>query len=143
MDFSYRRPAGKFNYLSAGRGGDNPGQIADHPAAKRQERGAAVQSRAYQLTAQAGRLVQGVLESGEHLKAERARILDTNNTRSLLELTLAEGRNREVRRLLGALGLQVERLVRTRIGRISLGDLPAGRWRTLTETEIKSLLAQR
>ena len=88
-----------------------------------------------------GRLVAGVVEGGEKLKAERARIVSSNNTRSVIELTLAEGKNREVRRLLGALGLEVARLVRTHIGRISLGDLRPGRWRTLTETEIESLLA--
>jgi 23S rRNA pseudouridine2605 synthase len=86
------------------------------------------------------RLTRGVQEGGERLKAEQARIVSSNNTRSVMELVLAEGRNREVRRLLGALGLEVTRLVRTRIGRISLGDLGSGRWRTLTETEIESLL---
>ena len=86
------------------------------------------------------RVLTGVTEGGEHLQAEAARILSTNNTRSLLELVLAEGRNREVRRLLEALELQVERLQRTQIGPIKLGELPIGRWRTLTETEIESLL---
>ncbi len=87
------------------------------------------------------RLTQGVIDAGEKLQAEQARIVSSNNTRSVLELALAEGKNREVRRLLGALGLDVVRLVRTRIGRIPLGDLRPGRWRTLTETEIESLLA--
>jgi len=85
--------------------------------------------------------LRGVIERGQRLKAERARIVSANNTRSVIELVLGEGKNREVRRLLGALGLEVERLVRTRIGPIPLGELPPGRWRTLTETEIKSLLA--
>jgi pseudouridine synthase len=84
--------------------------------------------------------VRGVVEAGQRLKAERARVVCANNTRSVIELVLGEGKNREVRRLLGALGLEVERLVRTRIGPIKLGELPEGRWRTLTETEIKSLL---
>jgi 23S rRNA pseudouridine2605 synthase len=88
----------------------------------------------------ARRLTQGVAEGRERLRAEAARLVFSNNTRSEVELVLGEGRNREVRRLLGAMGFAVERLVRTRIGRISLGDLPVGRWRTLTETEIKSLL---
>jgi 16S rRNA U516 pseudouridylate synthase RsuA-like enzyme len=39
-----------------------------------------------------------------------------------------------------ALGLEVLRLQRIQIGRIRLGELPSGKWRTLTETEIKSLL---
>ncbi|MCX6903783.1 MAG: pseudouridine synthase, partial [Verrucomicrobia bacterium] len=86
------------------------------------------------------RMRQGMLEGGDLLKTARAKIISSNHTRSVLELVLAEGKNREVRRLLGALGLNVERLVRVQIGRIRLGDLAAGRWRTLTETEITSLL---
>jgi 23S rRNA pseudouridine2605 synthase len=85
-------------------------------------------------------MTRGVVEGRERLKAEQARIISSNNSRSVVELVLGEGRNREVRRLLGALGLEVERLVRTQIGRIRLGNLAVGRWRTLTETEIKSLL---
>lgn len=85
-------------------------------------------------------LTKGVREGGEFLKAERARILEANNTHSTLELELAEGRNREVRRLLAACGFAVERLLRVSIGRVKLGDLPSGKWRTLTEPEINSLL---
>lgn len=88
----------------------------------------------------AGQLTTGVREGGQFLKAERARILEANNTHSTLELELAEGKNREVRRLLAACGFEVERLVRVSIGRVKLGDLPTGKWRTLTEPEIKSLL---
>ena len=52
-----------------------------------------------------------------------------------LELTIAEGRKREVRRLCTALGLTVERLVRTRFGPVKLGSLPAGKTRPLTARE--------
>jgi 23S rRNA pseudouridine2605 synthase len=86
------------------------------------------------------RLRAGVLEGGEELKAVQARLISSNQTRSVLELVLGEGKNREVRRLLSALGLNVQRLVRIQIGPIRLGNLPPGRWRTLTETEIASLL---
>ena len=86
------------------------------------------------------RLLGGVRDCGDLLKAERARILSSNNSHSVLELELGEGRNREVRRMLGALGLNVARLQRIQIGRIKLGELPPGKWRTLTEPEIKSLL---
>jgi len=54
---------------------------------------------------------------------------------------LAEGKNREIRRMFKVLGYEVSRLQRTQIGRIKLGELPKGKWRTLTEPEIKSLLA--
>ncbi len=52
-----------------------------------------------------------------------------------LELTIAEGRKREVRRLCKALGLVVERLVRTRFGPVKLGSLPSGKTRPLTARE--------
>jgi len=61
-----------------------------------------------------------------------------------LELTIAEGRRREVRRLCKALGLVVERLVRTRFGPVKLGSLPSGKTRPLTarEGEIISALTK-
>ena len=89
----------------------------------------------------AEKLTQGVHDHGEFLRARRTRIISANNTRSTVEIDLTEGKNREVRRLLAAHGFQVERLIRTKIGKIPLGNLPAGKWRTLTEPEIKSLLA--
>jgi 23S rRNA pseudouridine2605 synthase len=62
-----------------------------------------------------------------------------------LEVTIAEGRTREIRRLCDALGLEVDRLVRTQFGPVRLGQLPAGKSRPLTGTErrvIESLTKQ-
>jgi pseudouridine synthase len=56
-----------------------------------------------------------------------------------LELTITEGRNRQVRRMLEAVGSKVLKLVRTAIGPIRIGDLPIGKWRRLTDEEVKSL----
>ncbi len=86
------------------------------------------------------RFTAGVQHLGETLKAEKARLIDANNTRSLVELELAEGKNREVRRLFETLGMVVERLQRIQVGPIKLAELKPGKWRTLTEPEIKSLL---
>jgi 16S rRNA U516 pseudouridylate synthase RsuA-like enzyme len=58
-----------------------------------------------------------------------------------VELELAEGRNHEVRRLFEALGFSVERLVRTRIGNVRLGELKPGRWRVLGPAELRALRA--
>ncbi|MBI1176247.1 pseudouridine synthase [bacterium] len=88
----------------------------------------------------ADKLIKGVRHGGDYLKALRVQIYEANNTRSKLEIELAEGKNREVRRLLAACGFHVEALVRISIGRVKLGNLPSGKWRTLTEPEIKSLL---
>ena len=89
----------------------------------------------------ADKLVKGVSHEGEKLKAERVRILATSNNSTLLEIELAEGKNRELRRMLEVLGRAVTKLQRIQIGPIKLGELRTGRWRTLTESEIKSLLA--
>jgi 23S rRNA pseudouridine2605 synthase len=85
--------------------------------------------------------VRGVVHEGDKLRVERARTLSVHNSTSLVELELAEGKNREVRRLFESQGLIVSRLVRTQIGKIKLGELRSGKWRTLTEAEIKSLLS--
>lgn len=87
------------------------------------------------------KVLTGVEDAGEILKANSAALISANNTRSVVELELGEGKNREVRRLFAALGFEVSRLQRTQIGRVKLGELPAGKWRALTEPEIKSLLA--
>ncbi len=57
---------------------------------------------------------------------------------SWLEITLTEGRNRQVRRMTAAIGLPTLRLVRVAIGAISLDDLLAGSWRDLTASELAS-----
>ena len=88
------------------------------------------------------KLTEGIRDEGELLKATRARVLSANNTRSVVEVELTEGKNREIRRMFKALGYEVSRLTRTQIGRIKLGELRSGKWRTLTEPEIKSLLSR-
>ncbi len=86
------------------------------------------------------RFMAGIEDAGEVLKVAKARILSANNTRSVVGLELAEGKNREIRRLFATANLPIERLQRVSIGPIKLGELPVGKWRILTETEIKSLL---
>ena len=56
-----------------------------------------------------------------------------------LLVTIHEGRNRQVRRMCAAAGMTVTRLVRIREGSLSLGDLPKGKWRHLTDEEVKGL----
>lgn len=85
-------------------------------------------------------ITEGIQDEGELLKAESAKLVSANNSHSVVELELAEGKNREVRRLFEALGHEVEQLIRTQIGPIRLGELPVGKWRMLSAAEIKSLL---
>ncbi len=56
-----------------------------------------------------------------------------------IEITLTEGKNRQVRRMCAAVGHEVEELVRVRIGTLDLGDLAPGEWRRLVDDEIKKL----
>ena len=56
-----------------------------------------------------------------------------------LTITISEGRNREVRRLCEAVGLEVDRLIRVKFGPVELGDLASGKVRSLTKAELKAL----
>jgi 23S rRNA pseudouridine2605 synthase len=58
---------------------------------------------------------------------------------TFLEMTITEGRNRQVRRMLEAVDSKVSKLVRTAIGPVRIGDLPIGKWRNLTADEVQSL----
>jgi 23S rRNA pseudouridine2605 synthase len=78
------------------------------------------------------------LEDGP-ARARSARIAQALNDRGLVEVVMTEGRKREVRRLLAAVGLPVRRLVRTRIGPIGLGSLPPGELRELNDDEVLAL----
>jgi 23S rRNA pseudouridine2605 synthase len=57
----------------------------------------------------------------------------------LVTVTIHEGRNRQVRRMCAAAGLHVTRLRRIAEGSLTLGDLPKGKWRYLTDGEIRAL----
>ena len=86
-------------------------------------------------------LRQGVeLEDGP-ARADAFRLVDATPRTALVEITLHEGRNRIVRRMLEAVGHPVSRLIRTKVGPVSLGDLKPGRWRRLTRTEVAALFA--
>jgi 23S rRNA pseudouridine2605 synthase len=81
------------------------------------------------------RLRHGVSVGGDLLRVKDARVLRVGSKNSWLEMTLDEGKNRQIRRLLEALGVQVLRLVRVSIGLLELGDLKKGAVRPLTKRE--------
>lgn len=81
------------------------------------------------------KLKQPITLDGYRIRAPKVRVVKPG----LLEITIHEGRNRQVRRMCDAAGMHVTRLKRIREGKLSLGDLPLGKWRYLTEEEVKSL----
>ncbi len=77
---------------------------------------------------------------GEHrARASEARLLEQDEAYSVLELVLLEGRKRQIREMLRAVGHPVRRLVRVRFGPLSLGGLRPGEWRPLREEERRAL----
>lgn len=96
------------------------------------------------------RIVRGVESEGERLRATSARIAMPPTSESddgepeapaWVLITLREGKNREIRRMMEALGREVRLLRRIRIGPLHLGDLQTGSFRELTETEVQALYA--
>ena len=80
------------------------------------------------------------LEDGVAI-ADKFRVIEQADKRALVEITLHEGRNRIVRRMLDEVGHPVSRLVRITVGPIKLGNLPPGSTRDLTTKEIGELYA--
>lgn len=78
-------------------------------------------------------------ERGELLKCRRASLLRTGEKNSWVEMVLDEGKNRQIRRMLDARGVEVLRLVRVAIGPLQLGDLAKGAHRHLTARELGEL----
>jgi 23S rRNA pseudouridine2605 synthase len=95
----------------------------------------------------AGRIEQAELQSlrrGSHLAegfahVKNVRIKSHRHRSTVLEMTLDEGRNREIRRLLAKVGHKVQRLTRIAVGPVRLGELPAGAVRMLTRQEVNAL----
>jgi 23S rRNA pseudouridine2605 synthase len=82
------------------------------------------------------KLERGTQVQGERLAVRSARTLRTGEKNAWLEIVLDEGRNRHIRRLLESVDVSVLRLVRVAVGPLSLGKLPKGQWRMLTDKEM-------
>ena len=87
----------------------------------------------------AGALRRPIVYKGVRYRAAEVRILRSAEERALIDVTVREGKNREVRNMCASAGLKVHRLLRIRQGEIALGDLPAGQWRYLTAKELEYL----
>jgi len=88
---------------------------------------------------QRDKLSAGMVLDGRRTQPIELRVLAEEQDRTVLQLTLREGRNRQIRRMCQALGLKVLRLKRTALGPLKLGLLPAGQWRELTAEEVRRL----
>jgi 23S rRNA pseudouridine2605 synthase len=91
-------------------------------------------------TAEIGKAMHQRIEiDGRPVVPSEVKVRPGTEGRSIIDLTLQEGRNRIVRRWCEAMGLKVERLARLSYGPVRLGDLPVGRYRPLTPREERSL----
>ena len=91
------------------------------------------------LTDAAARLARPIVLDGYQIRTPLVRLLRQSAEKATFEITIFEGRNRQIRRMCEAAGLRVRRLCRTREGSLSLGTLPAGKWRYLTAQELEQI----
>ena len=84
-------------------------------------------------------VLSGVKSDGDFLRAVECRLLRAGEKNSWLEITLEEGKNRQIRRMLRVLGVEVLRLLRVSIGPLQLGTLAKGAYRHLTAKEKNAL----
>lgn len=82
-------------------------------------------------------LCVGIEIDGKAIEPARVNVLVQEKCRAVLEISIKEGRNRQIRKMCEKTGLEVARLKRTSIGSLKLGILPPGKWRELTSEEIK------
>ena len=85
------------------------------------------------------RLRKGVMIDGRMTSPAEVRLIRRETFSTDLLITIHEGRNRQVRKMIDAIGHQVVQLKRVQFGPILLGDLPAGMWRKLTDEEVRKL----
>ena len=88
---------------------------------------------------EARRLERGVMVDGRLTSHAKAKILSTQNLFTDMLITIHEGRNRQVRKMVEQIGHQVVMLRRIRFGPLKLGDLPRGMWRPLTDDELAQI----
>ncbi|MDD6022340.1 MAG: pseudouridine synthase [Oscillospiraceae bacterium] len=89
-----------------------------------------------QLTA----LTKGIMIDDRMTAPAEVRVLTKEEGRVVLEIILYEGRNRQIRKMCEALGLEVARLKRTAVGSVKLGMLSQGKWRELKDEEVHKLM---
>ena len=91
-------------------------------------------------SAEIARLLRGVRSEGELLHAEKIFQVHARNNTTELRLVLSEGKKRQIRRMMAAVGHPVKRLVRLAVGPVELGNLATSQWRHLTHEEVFKLM---
>jgi 23S rRNA pseudouridine2605 synthase len=136
------RPAGRLDYDSSGlilltNDGDLINSLT-HPTSEIEK--------TYQITVSGKVTAEALKElaSGINLKeaktrTARARLIKSDERQSSLEITIKEGKNRQLRRMCAQLGLPVLQLVRTGVSKLQLEGLSAGKWRYLSQSELVDL----
>lgn len=89
------------------------------------------------------KLRHGVEIDGYVTKPARVEIADTRENTTQLNITISEGKNRQIRKMCEAIGFPVIKLKRVSIGNVNLGNLPKGKWRHLSEGELNILNGNR
>lgn len=117
--------------------GDRAARMAHPSGGIEREYRATVHGKATARTMRA--LKRGVELDDGPARPKRVRRIDAGENEAVLSLVLTEGRKREVRRLLKAVGHPVKALTRVRFGPFELGDLPSGSWRAARPAELESL----
>jgi len=83
-------------------------------------------------------MIAGVGAGRDRVQAHAVQLRKASGRESHLTVELREGKNREIRRLFAAIGHEVTRLKRVRLGALELGDLPQGEWRALTLNDVRT-----
>lgn len=87
--------------------------------------------------------LRGELDIGDYVvQADNVDIESLIPGGAVLLITISEGRNRQVRKMCACVGLKITRLMRVSEGPLELGTLPIGKWRHLTESEIRAVMAK-
>ena len=92
--------------------------------------------------AQLDEMSAGIVIDGRKTAPCEIAVLAQEEARVVLRVKLEEGRNRQIRKMCEAVGLEVARLKRTAVGSLSLGMLPQGKWRELSEQEVRTLISE-
>lgn len=85
----------------------------------------------------------GIMLEGKRTRPAEVKKVQKSRTGTVLEVTMREGRKRQIRKVAARLGCPVISLIRTSLGPLTLGDLPTGAWRRLTPQEVEALLSIR